>query len=79
MNGFESKLFAARKKKSQHLRDRVYRIANALYPHRKLQECTINICSFLARYGPGVVRYIFDRMDCEETSHQLISLSEYEI
>jgi len=79
LKGFEAKLFAAHKKKSQHLRDRVYRIANTIYPRRDLQERTINICSFLARYGPGVVQYIFDRMDCEETSHQLISLSEYEV
>ena len=79
LNGFESKLFAAHKKKSQQLRNRVYRIANALYPHCELQERTINICSFLARYGPGVTQYLFDRMDCEQTSHQLISLSEYEV
>ena len=79
LTGFENKLFAAHKKKSQQLRDRVYRVANAMYPRHGLQERTVNICSFVARYGPGVVAYIFDRMNCEETAHQLISLTEYEV
>jgi bacillithiol biosynthesis cysteine-adding enzyme BshC len=78
LNGFENKLFAAHKKKSQQQRDRIYRIAAALYPRHGLQERSINICSFIARYGSEVVRKIFDRMDCEETSHQLISLWEPE-
>jgi len=77
LKGFESKLFAAHKKKSRQTRDRIYRINNALYPHRGLQERCLNISYFLARYGTDVIGYILDRMDCEQTSHQLISLSEY--
>ena len=77
LKGFESKLFAAHKKKSRQTRDRIYRINNALYPHRGLQERCLNISYFLARYGTDVIGYIFNQMDCEQTSHQLISLSEY--
>jgi bacillithiol biosynthesis cysteine-adding enzyme BshC len=78
LKGFESKLFAAHKKKSQQTRDRIYRINNAMYPHRGLQERCLNITYFLSRYGTGVIKYIFDRMDSEETAHQIISMSEFE-
>ncbi len=79
LNGFEGKLFAAHKKKSQQLRGRIYRAGNAMYPRRGLQERSINIYSFLARYGHGVVQFVYERMDCEETAHQLVYLSEYEV
>lgn len=78
LKGFESKVFAAHKKKSQQTRERIYRIANALYPRRGLQERTLNMSYFLSRYGNGIIRYLYDRMNSEETAHQLISLSEYE-
>jgi bacillithiol biosynthesis cysteine-adding enzyme BshC len=78
LKGFESKVFAAHKKKSQQTRERIYRIANVLYPRRGLQERSLNITYFLSRYGYGVIRYIYDHMNSEETAHQLVSLSEYE-
>jgi len=78
LKGFESKVFAAHKKKSQQTRERIYRIANALYPRRGLQERSLNISYFLSRYGHGIIRYLYDRMNSEEKAHQLISLSEYE-
>ena len=77
IKGFEAKVFAAHKKKSQETRERIYRINNALYPNHGLQERTLNITYFLARYGRGIIEYLFDRMDSEETSHQVISLGEY--
>ncbi len=78
LKGFESKLFAAHKKKSRQTRDRIYRLNNALCPHHELQERTLNITYFLARYGLDLTGYIYDRMDPEQTAHQLISLAEYE-
>lgn len=77
IKGFEAKVFAAHKKKSQETRDRIYRINNALYPNHGLQERTLNITYLLARYGRGIIKYLFDRMDGEEISHQVISLGEY--
>jgi len=78
LNGLEAKVFAAHKKKSQETRERIYRLSSALYPQRVLQERCLNITYFLARYGAGIVTYIYEHMNSEETAHQLLSLSEYE-
>lgn len=77
LSGFEAKVFAAHKKKSQQTRDRIYRINNLIYPRHGLQERSINITYFLARYGDNVIQYIYDQIDAEQTSHQLISLAEF--
>jgi len=78
LKAFESKVFSAHKKRSQETRDRIYRIATNLFPGRGLQERTLNITYFIARYGMDVVQYLYDRLDSEETAHQLILMSEYE-
>lgn len=77
LKAFEAKVFSAHKKKSQQTRDRIYRVAHALYPRHGLQERTLNISYFLARYGFGFVKFLYEQMDSEETSHQLISMTEY--
>jgi len=78
LNGLEAKVFAAHKKKSQQTRDKIYRVANSLYPNRTPQERCLNVTGFLARYGIGFVRYLYEHMDAEHTDHQLISLAEFE-
>ncbi len=72
LGAFESKLFAAHKKRSKETRERIYRIANSLYPNRNFQERSINISYFIAKYGLGVVSLIVDNLDSEEAKHQLI-------
>jgi bacillithiol biosynthesis cysteine-adding enzyme BshC len=78
LNGLEAKVFAAHKKRSQETRERIYRLSSVLYPQRVLQERCLNITYFLARYGAGIVTYIYEHMNSEETAHQLLSLSDYE-
>ena len=78
LKGLEAKVFSAHKKKSQDVRERIYRLHNALYPQRLPQERCLNITYFLARYGTGIVKYVYDNMNSEETAHQLLSLSNYE-
>jgi bacillithiol biosynthesis cysteine-adding enzyme BshC len=77
MKAFEGKVFGAHKKKSKELRDRLYRLWYALYPNRALQDRSLNISYFVSRYGPGVVSFLYDRIDPDQSAHQLISLSEY--
>lgn len=78
LKNFESKVFSSHKKKSQEVRDRIYRLHRALYPNRGLQERCINISYFLSRYGFGFIRFLYDSLDSEEKAHQLIDLMEYE-
>ncbi len=76
LKAFESKLFSLHKKKSQETRDRIYRLQNALFPNRGLQERTHNITLFLSRYGPDLIGFVHDRLDCCQKAHQIIHLSE---
>ncbi|MBU0984803.1 MAG: bacillithiol biosynthesis cysteine-adding enzyme BshC [candidate division Zixibacteria bacterium] len=77
VKGFEKKVFSAHKRHSQDSRDRMYRMYHGLYTNRGLQERSLNFSYFLAKYGMSVVSFVYDRMDCEETRHQLICLSEF--
>lgn len=72
---FEGKVFASHKKKSQETRDRIYRLWTALYPNRGLQERTLNVGYFIAKYGVNFIGQLYDALDSEETSHQLLYLS----
>jgi bacillithiol biosynthesis cysteine-adding enzyme BshC len=74
---FEGKVFSAHKRKSGETRDRIYRIYNALYTNRGLQERSLNITYFLAKYGLDFMAFAYEQLDSEEQAHQLISMNEY--
>ncbi len=76
LKNFESKLFSAHKKKGKEIRERIHRVQYHLFPRRTLQERTLNISCYLARYGFGVIPLLLDRLSTDQTGHQLISLSE---
>ena len=75
---FEEKVWAAHKKQNQQTRERIYRLHNALFTNRGLQERTLNIAYFIAKYGFDIIGFVFDRFDAETPAHQLISLEEYQ-
>ncbi|MEW6050587.1 MAG: bacillithiol biosynthesis cysteine-adding enzyme BshC [Candidatus Zixiibacteriota bacterium] len=74
---FEDKLFAGHKKKQKEMRDRLYRLGRSLYPNRGLQERTLNVAYFVAKHGREIVSFVHQRMDANQTAHQLISLAEF--
>ncbi|MBN1213318.1 MAG: bacillithiol biosynthesis cysteine-adding enzyme BshC [candidate division Zixibacteria bacterium] len=77
LKAFESKVFAAHKKKSQETRDKIYRLRNAVCPNRGLQERSINITYFIARYGFGIIPFLYEKIDSEQKAHQIIKMSEF--
>jgi bacillithiol synthase len=77
LKSFEEKLFSSHKKKQKETRERIYRMARTLYPNQGLQERTLNIANFIARYGFGIVSYLANSMEADQTAHQLISMTEY--
>ncbi len=77
VKNFESKVFASHKKKSQQTRDRIYRLWHALYPNRNFQERALNVTYFLSKYGRGIIKFLDEKIECEQKSHQLIHLSEF--
>ena len=78
LNAFEGKVFSSHKKKSQQTRDRIYRLGHGVFTNRGLHERSLNITYFLAKYGMGLIDYIYETLDSEETAHQIIHLSEFE-
>lgn len=76
LKNFQGKLFSSHKKKSRETRERLYRIWHTLYPGRGFQERSLNISYFVARYGFDIVSFILEGMESEETSHQLLYMSE---
>lgn len=73
---FEDKVFSSHKKKEKQTRDRIYKLHNALYPNRGLQERTLNVTYFLSKYGFDFISFLHDNMDSEEKAHQLLYISE---
>ena len=73
---FESKVFSAHKRKSGETRERIYKLWNALYPNRGLQERSLNTSYFISKYGKDIVQFLYDQLDSEEKAHQLIYVSE---
>ena len=78
LNAFEGKVFSSHKKKSQQTRDRIYRLGHGVFTNRGLHERSLNITYFLAKYGIGLIDYIYEALDSEEKAHQIIHLSEFE-
>lgn len=76
LKSFEDKVFASHKKKSKETRERIYRLQNALFPNHAPQDRTLNIGYFIAKYGAGVISFLHDHLEVDETSHQLLYLSE---
>ncbi len=74
----EGKVFSAHKKKSKETRERIYRLWNTLFTNRNLQERALNVSYFISKYGFGIIKFIYDQLDSEEKSHQLIYISEME-
>jgi uncharacterized protein YllA (UPF0747 family) len=42
-----------------------------------MQERSVNVLYFLARYGDRFVSYLVDQIDGEDRAHQVIDMTEY--
>jgi bacillithiol biosynthesis cysteine-adding enzyme BshC len=71
---FEEKVFQAHRKKNEIVRNQVEKIGFHLFPHGKLQERLFSLNHYIAKYGFGVVREIYQSVDCESRVHHLINL-----
>ena len=49
-------------------------IANSLFPQKKLQERVLNVMSFLARYGCGLIGRMEQQLELDPTEHQIVEI-----
>ena len=73
---FEGKLFSAHKKRSTDMREKIYRLQTALHPNNAFQDRSLNIANFIARYGFGVVSWLYESLDPFAPGPKMISMSE---
>lgn len=49
-------------------------LSNALFPHKALQEREVAGVSFVARYGPGLLKDLYETIHCDCHDHQVIEI-----
>ena len=49
-------------------------LSSALFPHKALQEREVAGVSFVARYGPGLLRDLYETIHCDCHDHQVIEI-----
>jgi len=76
LKGYENKVFSSHKKKSQAVRERLYRLRNSLYPQSEFQERSLNVCYFIAKYGMSIINMLYERINIDQKDHQLIDIGE---
>ncbi len=78
LNAFSEKVFAAHKRKDKETRDRIHRLGTALYPGHGLQERTLNVSYFIAKYGFGVVSFLYQNLGDDGSEHRIAHLARME-
>ncbi|MCP4566023.1 MAG: bacillithiol biosynthesis cysteine-adding enzyme BshC [FCB group bacterium] len=73
----KQKALDTHKKKNKDVRRRLTKLGDHFYPHRAPAERSIAIAYFVSRYGEGILDFIYESMDIDETGHQLLTLSGY--
>jgi len=77
LNALEKKIYDHHKKKMESTRNQIYKLASALFPAKNLQERSLNINYYMAKYGPKVVDFIVEKIDVNSIDHQLLYISEF--
>lgn len=70
----EKKAFAAHKKKHQQVTRQLHRAALHLFPNGGLQERTLPLNYFLAKYGRTLIDRLLQAVECDSSMHHLIEL-----
>jgi hypothetical protein len=49
-------------------------LSNALFPHKALQEREVGGVSFVARYGPGLLANLYEKIHPDCHDHRVIAV-----
>lgn len=70
----QKKAFAAHKKKHQEVTRQLKRAALFLFPERGLQERSLPLNYFLAKYGRNLIEKLLRAVECDSSMHHLLEL-----
>jgi bacillithiol biosynthesis cysteine-adding enzyme BshC len=74
IDGLRTRFQRAQMCRDDAVQRQLQRAFDLLYPHKALQERSINITSLLSRHGRYVVDWIYDAIDLASTEHQVVYL-----
>ena len=64
----------AESRKNDTLNRQIENLFSTLVPNGQLQERSLNVFSFLNKFGPNLVDWIYDAIDLEDNGHRIIEL-----
>ena len=69
-----TKYVNAATKRNETVERHLESIGNSIFPEKKLQERVINITSFLARYGVGIIERLEQNLSLDTREHQVLEI-----
>lgn len=74
VGAMRKKAYLAQLRKSETLNKRISAAFAELYPNGHLQERTVNVMTYLNKYGANFIDWIYDAIDLDDRGHRLIYL-----
>ena len=74
VDALKKKAFAAKLRKEQTIERQIRALFSTLLPNGELQERSINIHSYLSRYGSAFVDELYNAVDLEDRGHRVIHI-----
>jgi bacillithiol synthase len=74
IGSLRQKFYQAEIRRHETANRRLENAFNALYPHKGLQERTLNVTSLIARHGTNILDWIYDAIDTDTKEHQILFL-----
>jgi hypothetical protein len=74
IGALRNKFHRAEISRDEVTRRRLETLFAAVLPHRHLQERTLNVSSFLDRYGLYFIEWVYEAIDLDDKEHRIIYL-----
>lgn len=74
LESLHSKFVNAVSRRNELLERHIDALSNSLFPEKKQQERMLNVSSFLARYGIGLIPRLRDGLSLDTREHQVVEL-----
>ncbi len=74
LENLKGKSLEAQKKKHEITLRQIDKVINSLYPNSNLQERELNFIYFVHKYGPDILKHIFNELEISRFKHQAIVL-----
>jgi bacillithiol biosynthesis cysteine-adding enzyme BshC len=75
VGAIKNKALTALSRKNGDAERRITDLFNVVMPNGSLQERTINAFSFINKYGPNFVKWVYDAVDLSDKRHRFLEIS----